>query len=407
MTRPPLQLLAGVRVVAFTQFLLGPAAAQYLADMGADVVKVEQPGRGPHERGWSGAGSFVGGVSTFFLMAHRNVRSVALDLKHEEAREVALSLCREADVVLVNFRPGVMERLGLGYDDLRADNPSVVYACASGYGSDSPYRDLPGQDLLLQASTGLAAVTGQAEGPPVAAGAAVVDQHGAALLAMGILGALHQRTVTGEGQQVEVTMAQAGLDLQAEPLLYHLNGAAVQRPVVPLGSAFHEAPYGFYPVRDGHVALSLSPMRQVSAALGDPPELEPYLDPRDALERREEIYAALSPLLREFTVAGLVDLLRAHRVWCAPVNDYDSALAEPFMQHLDPIEDVDHPEAGRIRLLRHPVRYGSGTAQARRLPPALGEHTDEVLREVGLDAERLCRLHKAGVIGGGTEAGAP
>jgi crotonobetainyl-CoA:carnitine CoA-transferase CaiB-like acyl-CoA transferase len=399
MAGPPLQLLDGVRVVAFTQFLLGPAAAQYLADMGADVVKVEQPVRGPHERGWSGAGSFVGGVSTFFLLAHRNVRSVALDLKRDEARQVALELCREADVVLVNFRPGVMERLGLGYEDLRRENPSLVYACASGFGADSPYKDLPGQDLLLQASTGLAAVTGQAGGPPVAAGAAVVDQHGAALLAMGILGALHHRATTGEGQQVEVTMAQAGLDLQAEPLLYHLNGAVVERPRVPLGSSFHEAPYGFYPVRDGHVALSLSPIRQVSAALGDPPDLEPYLDPRDALERREEIYEVLRPLLCDFTVAGLVDLLREHHVWCAPVNDYDAALAEPFMQHLDPVEEVDHPQAGPVRLLRHPVRYSTGTAQSRRLPPALGQQTDEVLREAGLDEERIGRLREDGVIG--------
>jgi crotonobetainyl-CoA:carnitine CoA-transferase CaiB-like acyl-CoA transferase len=400
MTTAPLELLAGVRVVAFTQFLLGPAAAQYLADMGADVVKVEQPVRGPHERNWSGAGSFVNGVSTFFLLAHRNVRSVAIDLKHAEARQLVLELCRDADVVLVNFRPGVMERLGLSAEDLKRENPSLIYACGSGYGSDSPYRDLPGQDLLLQAATGLAAVTGQADGPPVAAGAAVVDQHAAALLAMGILGALHHRTATGQGQKVEVTMAQAGLDLQAEPLLYHLNGGLVQRPRVPLGSSFHEAPYGFYPVRDGQVALSLSPMRQVSTALGDPAQLEPYLDPDDALVRREEIYSALSPLLQDFTVAEIVGLLRRHGVWCAPVNDYDAAVAEPFIDHLDPIEDVEHPRAGRIKLLRHPVAYGSGKAQTRRPPPLLGEHTEEVLRDAGVGLERIRRLQDLGVIGG-------
>jgi crotonobetainyl-CoA:carnitine CoA-transferase CaiB-like acyl-CoA transferase len=399
----PLELLAGVRVVAFTQFLLGPAAAQYLADMGADVVKIEEPTRGPHERSWSGAGSFVDGVSTFFLLAHRNVRSVGVDLKHEDAREVVLDMCRQADVVLVNFRPGVMERLGLGYDDMRRVKPALIYACASGYGSESPYRDLPGQDLLFQASTGLASVTGSADGPPVAAGAAVVDQHGASLLAMGILAALHHRHATGEGQKVEVTMAQAGLDLQAEPLLYHLNGAVVERPSVPLASSFHEAPYGFYPVRDGHVALSLSPMRQVSAALGNPVELEPFLDPEVALERREDIYAALRPLLAEFTVAALVEHLRTHGVWCSPVNDYDAALAEPFMTYLDPIQQVEHPEAGEVRLLRHPVRYSSGDARARRLPPGLGEHTEEVLAEMGFSSERVRTLQASGAVGGGGE----
>jgi crotonobetainyl-CoA:carnitine CoA-transferase CaiB-like acyl-CoA transferase len=400
MTATPLRLLEGVRVVAFTQFLLGPAAAQYLADMGADVVKVEPPVKGAYERSWSGAGSFVNGVSTFFLLAHRNVRSVGIDLKHDEGRQVALELCRHADVVLVNFRPGVMERLGLSEQDLRRENPSLIYACGSGYGTDSPHRDLPGQDLLLQATTGLAAATGQDDGPPVAAGAAVVDQHGASLLAMGILGALHHRTATGEGQQVEVTMAQAALDLQAEPLLYRLNGGLVERPSVPLGSSYHEAPYGFYPVRDGYVAVSLSPMRQVSAALGDPPDLEPYLDQHDALSRREEIYAALRPLLADFTTSALVDLLRSHGVWCAPVNDYESAVSEPFVQHLDPLEKVDHPQAGRITLLRHPVTYGSGQAQTRRPPPALGEHTDEVLREAGVTSDRIRRLRDLGVVGG-------
>lgn len=404
-SREPLRLLAGVRVVAFTQFLLGPAAAQYLADMGADVVKLEEPERGPHERNWSGAGSFCNGVSTFFLLAHRNVRSLAVDLKHPEGRDVVRELCREADVVLVNFRPGVMERLGFGYDDLAAENPGLVYARASGYGCDSPYRDLPGQDLLLQAATGLAAKTGSAQGPPVAAGAAVVDQHAGALLAMGILAALHHRAATGEGQLVETTMVQAGLDLQTEPLLYHLNGAVVERPGPPLASSFHEAPYGFYPVRDGHIAVSLSPIRLVSTALGDPPDLEPFLDPDLAFDRREDIYLALSPLLVDFTVDGLVELFRSHGVWCSPVNDYDAVMRDPGITHLAPIETVEHPQAGRVSLLRHPVRYGSGTDDVQRLPPALGEHTDEVLEELGLDVDRIHSLHANGAVGSAERSG--
>lgn len=383
----PLRLLEGVRIIAFTQFLLGPAAAQYLADMGADVIKIEEPTKGPHERRWAGAESFVNGESTFFMLAHRNVRSVGLDLKKPEDRDVARRLCAEADVALVNFRPGVMERLGLGYDELSRENERLIYACASGYGSDSPYRGLPGQDLLLQATAGLAAVTGPADGYPVAAGAAIVDQHAAALLAMGILGALQGRERTGKGQRLEVTMVEAALDLQAEPLLYHLNGSQVRRPRVPLASAFHEAPYGFYRVQDGYVVLSLSPLATISAVLGDPEELEPYLDPAVAFEQREDIYSALSPLLTRFTKNELLRQFRAQGIWCAPVNSYDEALADDAVAYLEPIQEIDHPSAGKVKLLRHPIRYSSGTATVRQVPPALGEHTAEVLAEFGIGKE--------------------
>jgi crotonobetainyl-CoA:carnitine CoA-transferase CaiB-like acyl-CoA transferase len=219
---------------------------------------------------------------------------------------------------------------------------------------------------------------------------------------MGILGALHRRSVTGEGERVEVTMVQAGLDLQTEPLLYHLNGAVVERPSVPLASAFHEAPYGFYPVSDGYVALSLSPLRTISAALGNPSELDPYLDPADALVRREEIYTALRPLLRDFSVAALLELFRSHGIWCAPVNDYDAVVHDPAVQYLEPIEQIDHPVAGQVSLLRHPVRYGSGAATARRLPPALGQDTDDVLAEAGYDTDRVRALQAVGAVGAAT-----
>ena len=394
----PLRLLEGVRIVAFTQFLLGPAAVQYLADMGADVIKIEEPRGGPHERRWSGAGSYVNGVSTFFLLAHRNVQSLSLDLKREQGREIALKLCREADVVVANLRPGVMERLGLDYETLAAQKPDLVYACASGYGSDSPFKDLPGQDLLLQATTGLAAVTGAADGPPTAAGAAVVDQHAASLLAMGILGALHHRTRTGEGQRVEVTMVQAALDIQIEPFLYHLNGALVERPRTSLASSFHEAPYGFYPVQDGHVALSLSPMRLVSKALGDPRELAPYLDPAVALTQRDDIHDALRPLLSGYTKAGLLDLFRSHGIWCAPVNDYDEVMRDPVVMHLDPVQELEHPDAGRVRVLKHPVTFSSGTAQVRHFQPRLGQHTDQVLTALGYGKDDIVDLRDAGVV---------
>jgi crotonobetainyl-CoA:carnitine CoA-transferase CaiB-like acyl-CoA transferase len=396
-TVTPLTTLRDVKIVAFTQFLLGPAGVQYLADLGADVVKIEPPGRGAYERSWAGGNTFVNGVSTFFLMSHRNVRSVTLDLKQPEGQQAALRAAAAADVVVDNFRPGVLDRLGLGYERIRQERPDVVYALGSGYGSDSPYRDLPGQDLLLQAMTGLAAATGRAGDPPTPAGAAIVDQHAASLLAMGILAALHHRQRTGEGQRVEVTMVQAALDLQLEPVVYHLNGGLVERPREALGSSFHEAPYGVYRAADGYLALSLSPVARISEALGNPRELREFLDPAVKLSRREEIRRALGPLLTATPTAELLTVLREHGVWCAPVNDYDAVFTDPVVAELSPLLEFEHPQAGKVTVLKHPVRYSAGEPVMRTMPPELGEHTDDVLRELGYADHDIARMHAGGI----------
>ena len=267
-----LDLLSGIRVVSFNHFLLGPMGIQMLGDLGADVIAVESA-EGAWQRHWAGGDIWHDGQSVLYLCANRNKRSVAIDLKSAKGREIALRLVDTADVVAENFRPGVMEKLGLGYATLQERKAGLIYASASGYGPDGPYVDKPGQDLLAQALFGMMAITGQASTGPRPAGASIVDHHGAALFAMGILAAIVRRQRTGQGCRVDASLMQSALDLQAEPLVAWLN-AAVKPPAIHayrhVAGWYYAAPYGVYATKDGHMALSLTPLEVLAEAIGEP-----------------------------------------------------------------------------------------------------------------------------------------
>ena len=395
--RPPLAILAGVRVVSFTQFLLGPSGVQFLADLGADVVKIEPPGGRLWERNWSGADLFKNGVSVFFLLAHRNQRSLTLDLKRPQGRAVARRLVERADVLVQNFRPGVMARHGLDWEAAKSINPRLVYVSASGYGESSPYRDRPGQDLLMQGISGLASISGRADQPPTAVGTAVIDQHGATLLALGVLGALLERQRTGSGVHVEVSMLRAALDLQIESATYFLNGARLAKTDTPLASTFHPPPYGIYPTRDGHLILSMSPLDGLADA-PELPALRALARPGWNFESREAVARLLEPLIRTRTTAAWIERLVPKGVWAAAVNDYAETFADPAVQAADVIEAIDHPVAGPVKLLRFPLEFSTGRAGVRRMPPMPGEHADEVLSELGYDGAEIARLRKDGAV---------
>jgi crotonobetainyl-CoA:carnitine CoA-transferase CaiB-like acyl-CoA transferase len=395
--RPPLAVLAGTRVLSFTQFLLGPSGVQFIADLGADVIKIEPPGATLWERNWAGCDLYLNGVSAFFLSTHRNQRSLSLDLKHAEGHAVARRLVEGADVLVQNFRPGVMERLGLGWEAVRAWNPRLVYVSASGYGETSPYRDRPGQDLLLQALSGLASISGRAGQPPTPVGTAVVDQHGATLLAMGVLAALLERQRTGRGLHVEVSMLRAALDLQLEIVTYFLNGARMEKSPTSLASMFHPGPYGCYETRDGWLVLSMSPLRVLQDAL-DLPALAPYAAVPYNFEAREEIARLLDPVMRTRTTEEWIALLVPQGVWVAPVRTHAQAFADPAVQSADAVDEVQHPVAGPVRLLRFPVELSTGRATIGRPPPMPGEHAEEILRELGYAEADVRRLREAKVV---------
>ena len=267
-----LDLLQGIRIISFNHFLLGPMGIQALADLGADVIAVEAP-EGAWQRHWSSGDIWHDGQGMLHLCSNRNKRSVALDLKAPKGRAIALKLIDGADVVAENFRPGVMDKLGFGYDALRRRKPSLIYASASGYGPDGPYAQRPGQDLLAQALFGVMAITGQQATGPRPVGVSAVDHHGAALFAMGILAALVRRERTGKGCRVDASLMQAALDLQAESLVAWLNAA--NRPATVnarqhIAGWYYPAPYGVYATFDGHVAVSLCPLQALADIIAEP-----------------------------------------------------------------------------------------------------------------------------------------
>ncbi len=397
MTESPLAILKGVTVLSFTQFLLGPSGVLYLADLGADVIKIEPPGGTLWERNWAGCDLYLNGVSTFFLSTHRNQRSLTLDLKHPDGQAIARRLVERADVLVQNFRPGVMARLGLDSDAARSWNPRLVYVSASGYGESSPYRDRPGQDLLIQGISGLASISGRAGQPPMPVGTAVVDQHGATLLALGVLAGLWERGRTGQGLHIEVSMLRAALDLQLEIVTYFLNGAQMEKSPTSLASMFHPGPYGVYETKDGHVILSMSPLSVLQEAL-DLPGLRPYATVPYNFPAREEIARALEPIIRGRTTAEWVEFLVPRGVWAAPVLTHAETFADPAVQAADVVEEFTHPVAGPVRLLRFPLEFSTGRAIVRRPPPMPGEHTDEILREIGYGEADIRRFHERGTV---------
>ena len=389
-------MLEGIKILSFTHFLQGPSAVQMLADLGADVVKVEPP-TGAWERTWTGSDAYLDGVSVFFLLGNRNQRSITLDLRNGEARKIVHRLVGEADVLVENYRPGVMKRLGLDYPTLREINPRLVYCSCTGYGSDGPHVKLPGQDLLLQAMSGLAALSGAGDGPPVPTGAAIVDQHAAVLAAFGVLAALFARTKTGRGRMVESNLLNAALDLQMEPFGYYLNTGPLWARTTPcIGSRTHPAPYGIYRTADGWIAISLSTMDKLAMGLGMP-ELAQYTA-ADQVGRRDEINQIVHARMAQRTTEEWMSSFDASDIWYAPVNEYPDVERDPQVAWNRVIMEFEHPDAGKVRLLAHPVRYDGQAPALRRAPPRLGEHTREVLREAGYSDAEIDAMAGAGAV---------
>lgn len=390
-------MLGGIKVLSFTHYLQGPAAAQILADLGADVVKIESL-NGAYERHWAGSNAFKRGVSAFFMMTHRNQRDLAIDLKASGAVEVVKKLVAGCDVVIQNFRIGVMERLGMGYEELKAVNPRLIYCCCSGEGPTGPRAQGAGQDLLAQSISGLAALTGNGDKPPTPVGTSVVDQHGATLATLGILAALIDRSRTGNGCRVDCSLLNAALDLQIEAIAYYLNdGHITERPSTGLSTRFHQSPYGVYKTADSCLTVSLTPFHKLREAFS-PGALDAFT-PNDQMEKRIPFDRVVAAELLKRTTAKWIETFTRLGIWHAPVLDYPEVFADPQVVHNQVTVEVGDAETGHFTVLGHPNRYNGKYPPVRRHPPRLGEHTDEILGEAGYSHRAIAALYESGVVG--------
>ena len=391
--------LAGLRVLELAQIMAGPTAGMMLADMGADVIKVEKLPGGDDSRGYSEPR--VNGESAPFMILNRNKRGMALNLKHAEGRAVLLKLVRNADVLTENYRRGTLEKLGLGYDVLAAENPALIYCAVSGYGRDGPMGDRGGFDLIAQGFAGLMSITGEPGGPPVKTGNSVADINAGILAVAGILAAYAHRLKTGEGQIVDTSLLEAALQQTYwQAAIYFATG---QSPGATGSAHILTAPYQAFQARDGWLNVggaNQANWERIADVLGHP---EWRADARFAtnaarMNHLTELTAAMSAVIATRSRTDWIEAFDAAGVPVGPVHTIGEALSHPQTVARGMVVELAHPRAGPTRALGCPLHFSRTPAAVARPAPLLGEHTREVLREVGYDEAQIDHLLTLGVV---------
>jgi CoA:oxalate CoA-transferase len=378
--------LAGLTVVDMSQFLSGPYCTLRLMDLGARVIKIERPDGGDLSRGLY-LSDGESGDSTIFHAINRSKESLALDLKDERDKQALRTLISKADVLVQNFRPGVIERLGLDYEAASAINPRLVYCSISGYGDKGPWLSRPGQDLLAQARSGVMWLNGDDGQGPVPFGLAIGDMLAGADATQGILAALVRRGVTGEGSLVETSLFEALIDFQVEVLTVHMNSGhkLPKRSGMQSAHAYLSAPYGVYQASDGYIAIAMTPISKLADLLAME-ELQPYRnDPATWFTQRDEIKAMIARRIATASVDAWLAILEPADIWCARVLNWNELLQSEGFQVLDMLQTVKRDDGVSIVTTRSPVRINGARAKFDCAAPRVGEHSAAIRKEFGLD----------------------
>ncbi|MEP3279421.1 MAG: CaiB/BaiF CoA-transferase family protein [Stappiaceae bacterium] len=385
MTDAPFELpLEGVRVLDLSQFLAGPACAMRLADLGAEVIKVERPHGGDACRGLAVADQWLDSDSLLFHTINRSKQSVAADLKNDVDLNSVKKLISSADVLIHNFRPGVMERIGLGFDAVSALNSRIIYGVVSGYGTDGPWRDLPGQDLLAQARSGMVWLSGSADDAPIPFGVSITDIAAGMHLAQGILAALFRQARTGRGALVEVSLLASAMDLQFEQFTSYLNADQKNQPercAINGANVHATAPYGIYQTADGYIAIAMTPIERLGTLLSLD-RLAPFYDPSLAYTRRDDIKAILRDHLLTEPTRCWLDALEPAGIWCAEILDWAALTETGALESLGVIQEIQSRSGTSFQTTTCPIRIDGTVLKNGLGAPALGADTDPVFSTI-------------------------
>lgn len=393
--------LKGLRIVDLTRVLAGPFCTMLLADMGAEVIKVEVPGKGDDSRSYP---PFLRGASAYFANLNRNKQSIVLNLKKQEAREILMNLLKQSDVLLENFKPGTMDKLGLGYESVRKVNPGIIYASISGFGQYGPYKNRPGYDIIGQAMGGLMSVSGWPDSPPTRTGTAMGDIVAGLNACVGILASLKGRESTGLGERIDVSLVDSMVSAMETVIqIYLVEGRVPQR----VGNRYEFiAPYNSFAAEDGWVVIGVGGQdvwNRFCMAIGREALIEApeFLTNRDRVENVERLEDIVTEWTSKRKVTDIVSLLMDASVPCSPILNVEEICNDPHIADArEMIVEMDHPLEGKMKVVSCPIKFTRMKATIRSTAPHHGEHTEQVLTEIlGMSKEEYVRLKEGGVTG--------